>query len=467
VVIFSVQIILRNKNPVKTLTYIFALATLPFLGILIYIFFGQDYRKNKIFRKKYLLDNSKLRRWREEFKLSWEERKEFKEEFGDAIFKIYNLLRNNDRAVLSYDNDVRILVNGEEKFKELRKDLKNAHSHIHLEYFVIVDDVLGREIIKILCEKSVEGVDVRIVYDDVGSSISHKSKKELNKSGVELYPFMPVMFSNSTSKFNYRDHRKIVIIDGVIGYLGGINLEKKYDNTYNNLRYWRDTHIKLTGSAVGSLQLSFLLSWDFVSKKELGIDQKLFPLDQTPTLSPVAVQIAASGPDTDWASIMEALFAAINGAQDYVYITTPYLVPNDQIITALSTAARSGVDVRIIIPYKSDSFWAQYATDSYIEQLLKSEIKIYRYIKGFIHAKTMVIDDLFSTVGSANLDYRSFGINFEVNALLYSKQTALDLKDLFLMDLNSCEEVDLLRWQTRGIFRKIKESFSRLWGPLL
>jgi len=467
VIVFSILIVLKNRNPVKTLTYLFALATLPFLGLLVYYFFGRDYRKNKIFEKKYFLDSSRLKEWREKFGLHPGEREEFEETFGESLFKMYNLLRNNEKAVLTYNNDVRILINGEQKFAQLREDLKSARNHIHLEYFVVVDDQLGAEIIDLLCQKAKEGVNVRLIYDDVGSTISRETKAKLKQSEIEYFAFMPVMFSNSTSKFNYRDHRKIVIIDGKIGYVGGINLEKKYDNTYDNERYWRDTHVRLEGSAAGALQSSFLLSWEFVSEATLIIDHSLFPDCTWETGDAVAVQIAASGPDTDWANIMEALFAAINGAREYVYITSPYLVPNDQIITALTTAARSGIDVRIIIPYRSDSLGAQYASDSYIEQLLKSNIRMFRYTKGFVHAKTMVIDDLFTTIGTANLDYRSFSINFEINALFYAKSTALELKQVFLEDLKDCEEVTLARWQDRSTGRRLKESFARLWGPLL
>jgi cardiolipin synthase len=278
---------------------------------------------------------------------------------------------------------------------------------------------------------------------------------------------MPVIFSNSTSKLNYRDHRKIVVVDGKVGYVGGINMEKKYDNSYDNKRYWRDTHLRLEGSAVGSLQASFLLSWEFVSDSEVELEDNLFPKAKAASKEPVAVQIAASGPDTDWANIMEALFAAINCAKKYVYITSPYLVPNDEIITALGTASRSGVDVRIIIPYQSDSLGAQYASDSYIEQLLNSDIRIFRYKKGFIHAKSIAIDDLFSSIGTANLDYRSFSINFEINALMYGEKMAIKLKKIFEKDLEECEEVELDRWQERGVIRRLKESFCRLWGPLL
>lgn len=467
VVVFSVLIVLKNKNPVKTLSFLFVLAILPFLGILIYYFFGQDYRKYKIFEKKYIFDNNTLKKWRTSFSLDQEERADFKEEFGEGIFKIYSLLRHNVKAILTFDNEVDILINGEQKFERLKQDLTNAERHIHMEYFVFLDDEQGIEIIEILCEKARNGVGVKLIYDDVGSSISSRSKQQLTTSGVEHYPFLPVLFSNSTSKINYRNHRKIVVIDGQIGYLGGINIDKKYNNTFHNERYWRDTHMRIRGAAVGSLQSSFFLSWNFVAKTDNTLDESYFPKGKPMINDPIAVQVIASGPDTDWENIMEAMFTAINTATKCICITTPYLIPNSQILTALTTASRSGVDVKIIIPKKSDSWAAQYATDSYIEQLARSGIRIFRYGKGFVHAKTMVIDDVFSSIGTANLDYRSFSLNFEINALIYNKGINLQMRDLFKTDLKECEEVDYDRWMQRGLARRLQESFSRLMAPLL
>ncbi|MCM4168244.1 Major cardiolipin synthase ClsA [Arenibacter antarcticus] len=467
VIAFSILIVLKNKNPVKTLSYIFVLAVLPFVGLLVYYFFGQDYRKDKIFEKKYILDNDRLIKWRNKFSLNKEERQDLEDLFGEGILKIYRLLRNNENAVLTFDNEVEILINGEEKFKQLRNDLALAKHHIHMEYFVLFDNELGSEIINILCSKAEEGVLVRLIYDDVGSSISSKNKKKLTKSGVEHFAFLPVLFSNSTSKLNYRDHRKIIVIDGQIGYVGGINLDQKYDNSYDNDKYWRDTHLRIMGGAVGALQSSFVLSWNFVSKEELEIEEILLPKKKANIKKPVAIQIAASGPDSDWANIMEAIFCAINSAMDRILITTPYFMPNSSILTALTTAARSGVEVKVIIPYESDSMAAQYATDSYIEECLNSGIHIYRYNKGFVHAKTLVIDDMFSSIGTANMDYRSFSMNFEINALLYNKEVNQQMVEQFNQDLLDCDEVTLERWENRGILRKLKESFSRLWAPLM
>jgi cardiolipin synthase len=468
VIYFSVLIVLKNRNPVKTISYLFALAALPFLGLIMYYFVGQDYRKDKIFTKKYFMDDQKLRDWRSQFRLRRQEKEDFKEKYGEGMFKIYSLLRENEKAVLTFDNQVDILVNGDVKYKRLKEDLENAGHHIHLEYFVVFDDPCIIPILDTLCKKAEEGVEVRFIYDDVGSRLSGRTKKKLDQSGVMHFPFMPVLYPSFTSKLNYRDHRKIVVIDGHTGYVGGINLNEKYDNSREDCqRFWRDTHLRIEGAAVGSLQASFLLSWDFVSNTKMTIEETYFPEIKEPGPNPVAVQIAASGPDTDWANIMEAMFTAINSARDFIYITSPYLIPNDAILTSLTTASRSGVDVRIIIPYESDSWAAQYATDSYIEELVKSKVRIYRYKKGFIHAKSMVIDDIFASIGTANLDYRSFSINFEINALLYSREKALEVKSMFMQDLEHCAEIEPERWMERGLSRKLKESFNRLWAPLL
>jgi len=436
-------------------------------NLLVYYLFGQDYRKSKIFERKYVLDNGKIKEWRKKFSLDQDEKEDFKEKFGEGIYKLYKLLRNNENAVLTYNNSLELLVNGEEKFKWLRKDIESAKHHIHLEYFVFVDDALGSEIINLLCQKALQGIEVRLIYDDVGSNLLNRVKKKMTKNGVKHFAFMPVLFSNHTSKINYRNHRKIIVIDGRIGYVGGINIEKKYDNSYDNERFWRDTHIRLEGGSVGSLQSLFLLSWGFVTDDDFKMNDDFFPKHIPETLESKAVQIAASGPDSDWANIMEALFCAITMARERIYITSPYFIPNDAILTALSTASRSGVDVRIIIPYQSDSWAAQYATDSYIEHCLESGIRIFRYHKGFVHAKTMLIDDVFSTIGTANMDYRSFSINFEINALVYDTSTNQQLAAVFDDDLRQSEEVDLKRWRERGIKRKLKESFCRLWAPLL
>lgn len=300
--------------------------------------------------------------------------------------------------------------------------------------------------------------------DDVGSDVSNKTLQKLEKNGVKVHVFMPVFFSKSTGKMNYRDHRKIAVIDGQIGYVGGINISDNYLNT-NGTTYFRDTHCRIKGEAVKQLQILFFTTWDFVTEEDIKISQTYFPSIEK--CGDVPIQISASGPDTDWSNIMEAIFVAITNATEYIYITTPYFIPNDEIVTALQVAARSNINVKLLIPKKSDSWIAEYATNSYIERLLEANVEVYLYTKGFIHAKTIIIDGTFSSIGTSNMDYRSFDINFEVNALVYSEDIADNLKTLFFDDLETSEKLELTSWKKRGKRKKAIEALANLMAPLL
>ena len=462
--IAAVTILLKNINPTKTLSYLIALLAFPFVGLLVYYFFGQDYRKFKIFKKKNVLNQKNIRDWAQQLVLNKKEAYDIGSHLLNGNTKIIKLIDSEKRSPLTLNNKVKILINGEEKFNSLFADLKEAKSSIHLEYYIIRDDEIGTKIINLLCKKAVEGVSVKINYDSVASSFSNQSISSLKNSGVEMFPFMPVYFPKFASKANYRNHRKMVIIDGKIGYVGGINIGDEYINKEGR-RYWRDTHIRIEGQAVGMLQFHFSLDWDFVSENDIKIDKSWFP--ETEVSNKIPIQIAASGPDTEWANIMEAMFTAINSASRYVYITTPYFIPNDEISLALSTASKSGVDVRLIIPKSCDSWAAKYATYSYLEKLLRAGVKIYLYEKGNIHAKTMIVDDVFTTIGTSNMDYRSFHINFEVNALIYDEDITKQMLEIYIDDLQYSEQVDAERWLNRGLIQRLKESFCRLWAPLL
>jgi len=462
--IAAVTILLKNINPTKTLSYLIALLAFPFVGLIVYFFFGQDYRKFKIFKKKNVLNQKNIRDWAQQLVLNKKEAYDIGSHLLNGNTKIIKLIDSEKRSPLTLNNKVKILINGEEKFNSLFADLKEAKSSIHLEYYIIRDDEIGTKIINLLCEKAAEGVSVKINYDSVASSFSNQSISSLKNSGVEMFPFMPVYFPKFASKANYRNHRKMVIIDGKIGYVGGINIGDEYINKEGR-RFWRDTHIRIEGQAVGMLQFHFSLDWDFVSENDIKIDKRWFP--ETEVSNKIPIQIAASGPDTEWANIMEAMFTAINSASRYVYITTPYFIPNDEISLALSTASKSGVDVRLIIPKSCDSWAAKYATYSYLEKLLRAGVKIYLYEKGNIHAKTMIVDDVFTTIGTSNMDYRSFHINFEVNALIYDEDITKQMLEIYIDDLQYSEQVDAERWLNRGLIQRLKESFCRLWAPLL
>lgn len=465
VIIVAFVILLKNINPTKTVSYIIVLVFFPFLGLIVYYLFGQEYRKDKIFNRKHVLNQKIITEVNKELEPEKREIKALENDLLDERIKLVKLLHSDKNSPLTTNNDVQIIKNGENKFKILLEDLKNAKHHIHMEYYILRDDKIGMQIVDILCDKALEGVEVKLSIDDVGSSVTRKSKKRLKASGVNWYSFMPVLFPGFTGKMNYRDHRKIVIIDGKIGYIGGINISDTYVNYDDSENYWRDTHLRIVGEAVKSLQIHFLMNWEFVSKGKVKISKNYFPVEECKNHLPM--QITASGPDTDWASIMEVIFTAIVTSEKYVYITTPYFIPNDQIVTALQVASKSGVDVRILIPKDSDSWTAKHATNSYLECLMEAKVKIYRYCKGFIHAKTMVVDDMFSTVGTCNMDNRSFNINFEINAVMYNESACLELKSHFIEDLKDSEEIDYERWINRSKGQKFKESYCRLWAPLL
>ncbi|WP_183475442.1 cardiolipin synthase [Mesonia hippocampi] len=462
--VVALFIISNNRNPIRTISYILVLITFPFVGLIVYYFFGTEYRKSKMFQRKMVFSSPTIKKWEERLKLSTLQLEKLTENLLENKIKIVKLVQRNQYKPLVLDNEVKILINGEEKFKSLYQDLCNAKKHIHLEYYIIKDDTTGLAFIDIICQKAKQGIQVRLSYDDVGSKLSRKTKQKLSAAGVEHYPFMPVLFSRLTRKLNYRDHRKIAIIDGEIGYLGGINISDNYANLENKT-YWRDTHIKVSGDVVKLLQSQFLLNWNFVSKTEIQITDDFFP--EIEKQGNIPVQLVASGPDSSFPHIMEALFTAINTATKQIVITTPYFIPNEQILTALTTASRRGVEVQVLIPKQGDTWTATYATNSYIEQLLRSGVKVFRYTKGMIHAKVMLVDDNFSSIGTSNMDYRSFEINFEINALIYHKETTAKMYEIYHKDLQDAEMLTLAAWRQRSRTKKIKESFSRLWAPLL
>lgn len=454
------NILLNTINPIKALSYIVVLIVLPFIGLILYYFLGQQYRKNKIFKKKNILNQTNIKQWQQAGGHSEAELEQIGGNTLKKKMKLVRLLQKNQESPLTLYNQVELLVNAQAKFKRLLCDIEEAMHSIHLEYYILIDDEIGKTIIQALCRKAQQGVKVCFSYDYVGSRISAASRRKLKQSGVAFYPFMPVYFPKFTNKINYRNHRKIVVIDGKIGYLGGINIADRYLTPS-----WRDTHLRIEGEAVGSLQLQFMLNWDFVTPFDVLVEDHFFPkIVQTPVLP---VQIVSSGPDTEWANIMEAIFTAINTAERCIYITTPYFIPNDEIITALTTAIKGGIEVKLIIPHNSDSWLTKYATFSYIEVLLQAGIRIYLYKKGFIHAKMIAIDDNLTILGTSNMDNRSFHLNFEINALIYDTETAKEARRLFEEDIQGSEEIFPNQWVSRKLSQKLKESFCRLWAPLL
>ena len=466
-VLVTIGLIIHDKRePVKALAWITVIALAPVAGIILYIVFGRNHRKEKIFNRKEMKDNEQYEAmYRKQLKAITDPDLLVRQNIANNR-DIITLLLNNNTALLTMHNRIKILNNGKETFSSILEALRAATSFIHIEYYIFENDRIGRRIANILMEKARSGVEVRFIYDDVGSwGLNPKLIRQMRKAGIDVRVFMPVVFPWLTSKVNYRNHRKIIVVDGTVAYTGGINIAERYLRR-SKVGIWRDTHLKLEGDAVHMLQTVFVTDWYFVSKQQLTDTRKYFPNNNRIT-EETAVQIASSGPDSDWASIMQAYFAAITRAQHHIYISSPYFLPNQAILTALKVAALSGIDVRILIPSRSDSKIVYWATRSYISELIEAGIRVYLYKKGFNHSKLIMIDSEFCSVGTANMDIRSFEDNFEVSAIIYDRKIAKELEGYFLHDLERSLEVVQERWEHRPTLHSVYESLARLLSPLL
>ena len=466
-IIFMVILVIQQRgDPMKTITWLMVVTFVPLLGIILYFFFGKNYRKEKIFSRKELADSEQIKMLAQYQPPDKADENYWPDEAIAGKSHIMKMLYNSDKVLLTERNRVKILVNGKVTFENIIKELEKAREHIHLEYYIIDDDKIGNEIRQILIKKAREGLEVRVIYDDVGCwSLSKEYLRSLKEAGVRVFPFMPVRFPFFTSKINYRNHRKIIVIDGKVGFVGGLNIADRYISGSEELGPWRDTHLKIKGEAVYSLQSVFLLDWYFVSKRNIHDQDKYFPPVEITDRN--LMQIVASGPDSDWASIMQTFFSAIATARSYIYISTPYFLPNESILTALRTAALSGVDVRLLLPENTDSKLVLWSSFSYIGQLLDAGIKVYLYKKGFTHSKLMMVDDVFCSIGTANMDIRSFDQNFEINALIYDQRVTTAMRNIFMNDIKDLKWIDINKWDERSRWVVFRESVARLFSPLL
>lgn len=464
-IIISIDILLDNRDSSSTIAWIMVLFLFPGIGIFLYLYIGRNHRKQKTFIKKRREDYIILDNLLREQLSSINYGELFKKNFSDTRGKLIPLLLNNTKSPITMNNKVKVLQNGEITFTEMLDAINNAKEHIHMEYFIIKDSHIGRKFQQALIEKAKEGVEVRLIYDAVGSfKLRSSFVTPLRQAGVSVKSFLPVTLPFFGSRLNYRNHRKILVIDGKVGFVGGINIGDEYLGKNKKMGFWRDTHLKLQGEAVYVLQGIFLADWHFVSKENID-DLKYFPSQGY--CGEKIVQIASSGPDSYWASIHQAYFSAINSARDRIYITTPYLVPDEGILLALKTAALRGVDVRLLIPIKPDHRTVFWASKSHFEELLEAGVRIYQYGKGFVHGKVFIVDNNFTSIGTANLDIRSFKLNFEVNAFIYDKETNLKMAKDFFEDLRVSNRVILEEYKNRALISKILESIARVFSPIL
>ena len=449
-------VVLENRSPVKTIAWVLVLVFLPVVGLVFYIFFGRTHRRDQIISKR---SYSKLLKRPEAEYLSQTEA------VVPAGYEgLVSLFQHTNRAFPFADNDTEIYATGAEWIEALIRELRQAKDHIHLQSYIFADDEVGQQVRDVLVEKAREGVTVRVIYDDVGSwQTPNAFFDKMMEAGIEVRSFLKVRFPLFTNKANYRNHRKLVVIDGQTGFIGGMNLAERYVKGVP-WGVWRDTHLLIKGKAVHGLQTSFLLDWYFTDRTLLT-SAHYFP--EIGAKGSSMIQIVTSSPVHPGQEIVMGLIKAISNAKRYFYIQTPYFLPTEAMLNALQTAAMAGIDVRLMIPEQADTKFAHWGSRSYVADVLRAGVKVYFYQKGFLHSKLMVSDDQLTTIGSTNMDFRSFEHNFEANAFIYDGEVAKQARDLFLADQRVSKPVVLKQWERRPRRQKVIESFIRLMSPLL
>ncbi len=468
-VLVCLRIIYDTRSTTKTLAYLLFAVFVPIFGMIFYFFFGINYRHRKMYSKKLFENDDLAAKFRKDL-LQYSE-KTYEENNAEIISnkELAFMVLNDSMSPLTSKNAVKLLVNGENKFPEVLEAIKNAKHHVHIEYYIFEDDEIGNALAEAMIAKAKEGVKVRFIYDDFGSkTIRKKLVPRLIENGVEAYPFLKVHFILLANRLNYRNHRKIIVIDGYTSFIGGINVSDRYINSNNEQQYWRDTHLRIDGPGTQYLQYLFLCDWNFCSDSVLEPNRYFFPArSQKIAEENKIVQIAASGPDSESPTILFSTLQAINLATKEILITSPYFIPGESLLDALSISSLSGISVKLLVPGKSDSILVNSAARSYYNDLLKAGVEIYQYQKGFVHAKTMVTDKEVAIVGTANMDFRSFDLNFEVNAIVYDTEIATELSDIFYEDLKDAVRIDAELWANRPLYRQLLEKSARLLSPLL
>ncbi len=456
-VILIINVILKNRDSVKTLAWVLVLLFLPLIGILLYFFFGYDKRKEKLIGKRLM---SQINRHTLSANV-----KQYVPDLPQEYAALHAYLRNTASAYALPAESVEVISETKDFAFRLMKELERAEKHIHMLFYIFEDDEFGCAIREILMRKAREGVEVRFIYDSVGCwKINKDFFDEMRKAGVYVESFLKVHFPLFSNKVNFRNHRKLVIVDGVTGFIGGCNIADRYV-TGGTWGYWRDTVLHVHGMAVQGLQFTFLVDWYFANHS-LVSGKKYFPQLCNET-NGVWMQVVASNPVGDVRTVMGGYVKMLSSVKNYVYLQTPYFMPNESFMLALKGAALSGVDVRLMIPEKCDNAIAGYASMSYLGDLLKVGVKVYMYRTGFLHSKSIVCDDYLSSVGSVNLDFRSFYYNFEVTSFVYDKGVAHRLKQCFHEDMKACRQLTLNEYKKRTVWQRCLESCARLLSPLM
>lgn len=466
--LIAIYTVFHEKRDISAIwAWLLVLIVFPVVGFLFYAVFGRKITNKKIFNMK-----SQVRLGidtivsNQEQKLS-EKTLSNTNEITNSAREMVNMFLKTDKAVLTTQNDIEIFTNGDDKFKTLFEDLKNAQQNINIEYFTIKNDELGRKMIEILEERAASGVKVRVIYDQFGShGLNRKMYRKLVSLGGEVEAFLAGKFQLLTFRVNFRDHRKLVVIDGKTGYIGGFNVSNQYMKESKKFGFWRDTHLKIKGNGVLALQSRFFLDWNATHKTDrVEFNEEYFP--KNTIKGTTALQIVSSGPDNDLEQIKRGYMQMIATAKESVYIQTPYFIPDSGTLEIIQNAALSGVKVHLMIPSMPDHPFVYQATKYYANEILEAGAEVSIYTGGFLHAKVIVVDGKIASVGSANLDIRSFKLNFEANAFMYDSNVAKKLEDIFFEDLKKSESLTLEDFKNQSTWQGVKQKFSRLLSPIL
>lgn len=456
VLVYTIIIDYDDKNPVKTICWILVVIFLPLLGVSAYYIVGRNVSKKR----------SKFRLWREEFNRRQQfvsQTRQTEPIHHNHYKELKSLILNLEQSPVFSGNKVSVYPGGKSKFCSLFEDIDCAESHIHIFYYAIGDDHIGNEFKEKIINKVNQGVKVRLLYDGLGcNKTNRKYFKQMLEAGVEVRTFLPLSFPRFLRSVNYRNHKKIVIIDGRIAYTGGINVKDEY---INGLPWgiWNDIHFKVEGSGASGLQSVFLADWYYASGEYLS-SSEYYPTAEV--FGEIPIQIVNAEPLGMHSNIMEAMFTAISRAKRYVYIETPYFIPTEGLLVSIQTVAMSGIDVRLVMPKKSDNAFVQYASNSYVEKLLRNKVRVYQYLKGFTHSKLIVIDDELVVAGSANMDIRSLELLFETNLFIYDREVSKTVKSIYQTDMDNSEELNLHDWLHRSHTVKFREACFRLFSPV-
>lgn len=462
-----VIVFFQRKDPKSVWAWLLILYFIPVLGFVFYLLLGTDIYKARLFRTKEIEDKLSDAISQQQAVIRSDSLTKLHPDlaaYSDLV--LYHLKASG--AILTDGNDVRIITDGKEKFRQLIEDLKSAETSIHIQYYIIRDDEVFDAIRDVLLEKAAQGVEIRILFDSMGCrGVKRDMWKKLRSAGIETAEFFPAILGRLQLRINYRNHRKIVVIDSKIGYVGGFNVAREYVGLDKKFGYWRDTHLRITGMAVQALQGRFILDWNYANRGHAIKFEKFIRTERNPVSEGCFVQIVSSGPDTRSQSIRDTYLRLIHKAVRSIYIQTPYFIPDESILAALLIAARSGVEVNIMIPCKPDHPFVYWATYSYVGDLVLAGANCYTYENGFIHAKGIVVDDMVLCYGTANMDIRSFALNFEVNAIVYDRYKAQEMAECFRNDLKVCRQITRNGYLSRGLPLRIKEQVCRLLSPLL